>query len=246
MFRFRHTNSKHCPMICPQHPWSCGSKGGETDGHTQGYKDPPVSGRLVGDARSHQACLQHTQDLVKICQELGWLLNFRETLAGTKAGFQLHRLPVRPQDQLGPTRTGAVEKSTGKDTVTATATGLSGPAVHVSDRFTNSHREAGSPRPPLYEANTVTSEKQLESTRNTRKGHSNTQVPAPTLTMVSGGKQCASRSTITPNKTCSANLYRCIKRKVGRSLKRTNCKRVLVSARKQTAYKLPGTKSSFF
>ena len=26
-------------------------------------------------ARSHQACLQHTQDLVKICQELGWLVN---------------------------------------------------------------------------------------------------------------------------------------------------------------------------
>ena len=26
-------------------------------------------------ARSHQVCLQHTQDLVKICQELGWLVN---------------------------------------------------------------------------------------------------------------------------------------------------------------------------
>ena len=26
-------------------------------------------------ATSHQACLQHTQDLVKICQELGWLVN---------------------------------------------------------------------------------------------------------------------------------------------------------------------------
>ena len=26
-------------------------------------------------ARSHQACLQHTQELVKLCQELGWLVN---------------------------------------------------------------------------------------------------------------------------------------------------------------------------
>ena len=26
-------------------------------------------------ARSHPACLQHTQDLVKLCQELGWLVN---------------------------------------------------------------------------------------------------------------------------------------------------------------------------
>ena len=26
-------------------------------------------------ARSHQTCLQHTQILVKICQNLGWLVN---------------------------------------------------------------------------------------------------------------------------------------------------------------------------
>ena len=26
-------------------------------------------------AKSHQVCLQHTQDLVKICQKLGWLVN---------------------------------------------------------------------------------------------------------------------------------------------------------------------------
>ena len=28
----------------------CSSKGGETDGHTQGYKDPPVPRRLVGES----------------------------------------------------------------------------------------------------------------------------------------------------------------------------------------------------
>ena len=40
----------------------CSSKGGETDGHTQGYKNSPVPRRLVGES---QVCLQHTQDLVK-------------------------------------------------------------------------------------------------------------------------------------------------------------------------------------
>ena len=30
-------------------------------------------------ARSHQACLQHTQDLVKICQDLGWLVNLEKS-----------------------------------------------------------------------------------------------------------------------------------------------------------------------
>ena len=77
-----------------------------------------------------------------------------------------------------------------------------------------------------------------------REGHSNTQVSAPTFTMVAGGGQCAPRSTITPNKTCSASLYRRIKRRVGRSLRRTLCKRVMVTTGKQAAYKLSGTKSS--
>ena len=30
-------------------------------------------------ARSHQVCLQHTQDLMKICQELGWLVNLEKS-----------------------------------------------------------------------------------------------------------------------------------------------------------------------
>ena len=32
---------------------------------------------LVRDA-SHQVCLQYTPDLVKICQELGWLVNLEK------------------------------------------------------------------------------------------------------------------------------------------------------------------------
>ena len=30
-------------------------------------------------ARSHQACLQHTQDLVALCQKLGWLVNLEKS-----------------------------------------------------------------------------------------------------------------------------------------------------------------------
>ena len=58
-----------------------------------------------------------------------------------------------------------------------------------------------------------------------------------------GGKQCSSRSTITPTKTCSADIYRRIKGRVERSLKRTHCKGNLVSSRKQVAHKSLGTKS---
>ena len=48
-------------------------------------------------------------------------------------------------------------------------------------------------------------EKLLEGIRVTRKGDTSPQVAPPSLKMEAGGKQCASRSTITPTKTCSAD-----------------------------------------
>ena len=93
----------------------------------------------------------------------------------------------------------------------------------------------------------MASQKPLENTRISRKGDSNPQVPAPSFTMVDTGRQRSHRPTITPNKACFANLYRriMIKRRVGRSLKQTHYQRDLVTARKQAAYKLFGTKVSF-
>ena len=61
--------------------------------------------------------------------------------------------------------------------------------------------------------------KELEGTRITRQGDTSPQVAPPPLKVVAGGKQCTTRSTITPTKTCSADIYRYIKRRVGRSLK---------------------------
>ena len=49
--------------------------------------------------------------------------------------------------------------------------------------------------------------KQLEGTRITRKGFPNTKVLPPTLTMVAARGQYPYRPTITPSKSCCANLY---------------------------------------
>ena len=38
-------------------------------------------------ARSHQVCLQHTQDPVKMCQELGWLVNLEKSELEPKQVF---------------------------------------------------------------------------------------------------------------------------------------------------------------
>ena len=165
--------------------------------------------------------------------------------AGAQTSLRFCRLPVRPQVRLGQTNTGPLAKPSGQDTRNTVLTGLSGPAVYVSDRFTHSHRKTGSPRPPSHATYTMAPQKQLEGSRVTRKGDSHPQVLAPALTMVARQRQCSHRPTITPYKTCAANLYRRVKRRVGHSLKRAHCKGKLVPSRKQVAYKLPGTQSSF-
>ena len=75
-------------------------------------------------------------------------------------------------------------------------------------------------------------EEQLEGTRITRKGDTRSQIAPPPPKVVTVGRQCASRSTITLTKTYSADIYRCIKRRVGRSLKRAHSKGNLVPSRK--------------
>ena len=90
----------------------------------------------------------------------------------------------------------------------------------------------------------MASQKQLEGSRISRKDCPSTKDPAPSLAVVAKRRQCASRSTVTPGKACAANFYRRIKRRVGRSLKRVHCKRILVCAGKQAAHKLSGTQSS--
>ena len=126
---------------------------------------------------------------------------FGKVGAGTQADLRFYRSPVRPQGRSGPTDTRSVAKSSGQNIGN---TVLFSPTIHVPDRLTNSHRKASSPRPATHETHTVASQKQLENTRITRKGDSNSQVPAPSFTMVATGRQCSHRPTITPNKACSA------------------------------------------
>ena len=169
----------------------------------------------------------------------------REIRTGTQTSIRLRRLPVRPQVRPGQTDPGPVAKPSRQDTSTSITTDLSGPAVHVFDRPTHSHRKTGSPRPTTHETHTVASQKQLEGTRISGEDYPSTEVPAPSSTMVATRRQRASRPTFTPRKTCAANLYRRIKRRVGRSLKRVHHKGFLVDTRKQVAHKPPRTESSF-
>ena len=210
------------------HGVHCNSKGGESDGHTQGFKDPPVPRRLVGDSQIPPNLSPAYAGSSKNVPATGLAGELREIRTGAQSGLRFCRLPVRPPVLSGLTNTRPVAEPSGENTETAIPTGLFGRALHVNDRFPNSHRKASSPSLTAYETHTVASQKQLKGTRITRKGDPNSQVPAPPFTMVAERRQCTYRPTITPNKICSANLYRCIKTRVGRSFEQAHCKRNLV------------------
>ena len=227
------------------HGVHCISQRGETDGHTQGYKNPPVPRRLVGESQISTPLSPTHPTPGQDVPEPRLAGESREIRTGTQTSIRLRRLLVRPQVRPGQTDSGPVAKPSRQDTSTSITTDLSGPTAHVLDRPPNSHRKTGSPRPTTHETHTVAPQKQLEGTRISGEDYPSTEVPAPALTMVARRRQGASRPTFTPSKTCSANFYRRIKRRVGLSLKRVHYKGVLVDTGKQAAHKPSRTKSSF-
>ena len=168
-------------------------------------------------ASTQHTCLQHTQTLVTLCQELGWLVNKEKSELVPKqvfnfVGYQfdLKEGRVRPKEYRWQTLADKIRSI------------MSDPVCPVRQfvpyRSTHSSRKTSPLRATSHETHTVALEEQLEGPRVTGKGDTGPQVPPPTLEVVAGGKQCASRSTITPSKTCSANLYRRIKRGWGAHL----------------------------
>ena len=142
----------------------------------------------------------------------------RKVRAGSQTGLQLCRLPVRPERGQGQTNRRTLAGLDTQDQINTVGSALPSPTIHVPHRSTHSNGKASPLRATTHETHTVALEKQLEGPRITGKGDTGPQVPPPPSKVVAGGKQCATRSTITPSKTCSADLYRRIKRRVGRSL----------------------------
>ena len=221
-----------------------GGQRGQAHGLTTGYKNPPVPRQLAGESLNppHLSPAYsnpgHTMSGARVVGEQG------KVRTGPQTGLQLRRLPVRPKGGQGPTNRRTLADPDRQDQIHNVGSGLPGPAIHVPHRATHCNREASPLGATSHEAHTVALEKQLEGTRITGKGDTSSHVPPPTSKVVAGGKQCASRSTITPSKTCSANLYRRIKRRVGRSLRRTHCKVNLVPSREQVTHEPLRAKSS--
>ena len=227
------------PTLCPihsPHGIHSGGQRGQTHGTSEGIRTHQYQDDWLVRASTHDTCLQHTQTLVTLCQGI--------VRTGTQTGLQLRRLPVRPESGQGQTNSRTLADLDRQDQINTVGSGLPGSTIHVPHRSTHSNRKASTLRATTHETHTVALEKQLEGPRITGKSDPSPQVPPPPSKVVARGKQCATRSTITPSRTFSANIYRRIKRRVGRSLRRAHCKGNLVPSREQTAHKPLRAKSS--
>ena len=128
-----------------------------------------------------------------------------------------------------------------KNPETTLQTGLSSLATNVPNRTADSYSKTGPPRSTPYETDTAL-ETQFEGHRITRKYDQYPKVTPPPLKVMASGRKHSSRPTIAPPQACSANLYGCIKKRMGCSQRETHCKGKLVPSGKQVAHKVPGTK----
>ena len=155
---------------------------------------------------------QYLDLLVRVCQQLGWLVNFEKSELEPKQylDFVGYQLDLRS----GRVRLTADRWQNLQEKILKLLSLLACPVRECMPLigFTNSYRKTSSSRPTSYKTHSVAS---LEGFRITKKGDSNPQVPAPPSTMVAQGRQYTYRPTITPNKTFSANIYRRINRRVG-------------------------------
>ena len=120
--------SVHCT-----HGAHCSSKGVETDGHTQGYNNPPELRRLVGESHIppglSPAYTRSSENMPSF--RLAGEFKKKNRNWNQKAGLRPCRVPVRPHGRSGPTYTGPLAEPSGQNTRNTVTTGLSGPAVHV-------------------------------------------------------------------------------------------------------------------
>ena len=208
-----------------------GGQRGQITSNEKGYKNPPVPRRLVGQSQIPPNLSSPHTNLGSCLSRIGLASERRKIRAGTQTSFQFRRLPVRLERGQGQSHPRTLADPTDQDTRNHVHSSVSGPESNVLDRITDCHRKTSTLGPVTHETHTVASQEQLEGARDTGKDHPHSKITSPTSKMVAGGKQCYHRPTITPTKTYSANLYRRIKRRVGRSLKRAHGKGKLVTSR---------------
>ena len=219
-------------------------KGGETDGSSTGYPDPPVPRRLVSQSPGPgNLPITYPDPLGPVPRtRVGGKHGEIGTYAST--GFQFRRLPVRSTVGSSVAHSGQMDRSSAETTVHQRQGQLFSPTVHVPNRAAYCHRKAGLGRPSSHETGSVASKKTLACAREPGKDYPNPPLSSSTPGLVVGKEQCTKGATFAPPSARPTNIYRCLKRRLGRTLRGIHSKRRLVGIRKSPPYQFLGTQGS--
>ena len=232
--------SSNCPVGIHQ-----GGQGGQTNGSSKGYQDPPVPRRLVATSPFPGNLPTAYPDPLGPMSRTGLAGKHAKVRTGAPTGFQLRRLPVRPVDRSGFAHSGPASQSKREASVHQGSGLLYCSSVHVPDRSSDCDGKASVCWSAPYEANSVAPETSLACAGTSGEGNSGPQVSPSSFGLVVGRQQCSSGSTFAPSSTRPSSLYRRFKRRLGRSLRRSHCKRSLVSTRRKAPHKFSGAEGGF-
>ena len=221
-----------------------GSQGGETDGSSTGYPDPPVPRRLVSQSPGPgNLPITYPDPLGPVPRtRVGGKHGEIGTYAST--GFQFRRLPVRPTVGSSVAHSGQMDRSAAETTVRQRQGLLFSPTVHVPNQAAYCHRKASVGRPSSHETGSVASKKTLACAGEPGKDYSSSPLSSSTPGLVVGQEQCTKGATLAPPSARPTNIYRRLKRRLGRTLRGIHSKRRLVRIRKSPPYQLLGTQGS--
>ena len=214
-----------------------GGERGKTHGSIAGYSNPPIPRRLVTESPMPGNLPTSYPDPFGPLPLSGLGGQHGQVRTGAPTNLRLRRLSFRPISGVSQTNSGQVEESISEAHPSPGTGMLHSQAVHVFNRPSDSNRKTSSIGTAAHVAHSMAPEKALACPRISGKGHSNSFISPCTSKVVVGPDQGALRSTLTPSSTRPSTVYRRLKRRLGRSLRRLHGKRSLVRVRKRLAHK---------
>ena len=223
-----------------------GRQGGQVDGTSSGYSNPPVPRRLVTTSPFPGNVPTTYPDPFGPMSQPGLGGQQIKIGTGSPTSVQLRRLPFRPLSRPGQTHTGEVGLSNSENQPSFGTGDLLSQAVYVPHWSSDSHGKTGGVGTPAHEAYPMAFKEVLARPGISREGDSPPKVsPCPPKVVV-GSQQGSEGSAVTPVTTRPQTVYRRLKRRLGRTLRRLHRKRPLVQVRRRLAHKFARTQGGPF
>ena len=185
-------------------------QGGQANGSSKGYQDPPVPRLLVVTSPFPGNLPTRYPDPLGPLPRVG--LDGKHGKVGTdsSAGFQFRRLLIRPDNRPGLAHSGPVVNCEAEGEIHQGPELLHGQTVHVPYRPSYSDSLV---RSASHEAHSVAPEATLACSGDSGQDHSGSPCSPPSPGLVAGREKCAATPTFAPSSSRSASVYRRIKRR---------------------------------